>query len=120
MDQNQFLIEYGKFAKNKNEDFTGNLNRVGEFQMAAKLTPYYMTFDVPPYKAIKTSRHLYVEYYDSYDQNNTEYELYDMLNDPYQITNIYNQTLKNNITLIQQLQIKLKKLETCYGSECVN
>ena len=118
--RNSILIEYGKFAKNKNEDFTGNLNRVGEFQMAAKLTPYYMAFDVPPYTAIKTSRHLYVEYYDSYNQNNTEYELYDMSNDPYQITNIYNQTLKNNITLIQQLQVELKQLETCYGSECIN
>lgn len=112
------LIEYGKFMKNKNEDFTGNLNRVSEFKMAAKLTPFYMGFDVPPYTAIKTLDHLYVEYHDT-NLNFTEYELYNMKNDPYQIYNVYNQTLKNNSTLIESLKTKLKQLETCYGSECL-
>lgn len=114
------LIEYGKFMKNKNEDFTGNLNRVSEFKMAAKLTPYYMGFDVPPYTAIKTYNHLYVEYSDINNLNQSEYELYDMKSDPHQIHNIYNQTLKNNVGLIEQLRTKLKQLETCYGTECID
>lgn len=113
------LIEYGRHMKNKNEDFSGSLERATEFKIVSKLVPYYMKFDVPLHTALRTHKYLYVEYYNLTDSNKTEFELYDMKIDPYQINNIYNQTLQNNPILVNKLVKQLKYLETCYGENCV-
>lgn len=120
--RNGVLVEYGKFMENNNEDYTGTLERVSEFKMAAKLTPYYMGFDVPPHVALRTKEYLYVEYHDGHNGHNgtnVEYELYDMNLDPYQIDNIFNYTMAKNKSTIELLQRQLKQLESCVGEKCV-
>ncbi len=113
------LIEYGKHAVDNDEDYTGTLHRVSEFKMAAKLTPHYMGFDVPPYTAIRTHNFTYIEYYNLTHENLTEFELYDMKNDPNQIFNIYENLSKHNKSMVDNLRTYLKRLETCYGTQCI-
>ncbi len=63
----------------------------------------------PGLKAIRTQRHLYVEY------GTGERELYDLEKDPYQLRNLAGEA---NSRLLQELRERLGELRTCSGADC--
>jgi len=104
----------------KNKDFydiTDNLQYSPELMDVAKIAPEQLLYDVPPFTAIRTFNHMLVEYYNSSNMKTNEYELYDTINDPYQLHNIYD--VESNYKIKNELYYRLKKLQTCRGSECV-
>jgi N-acetylglucosamine-6-sulfatase len=64
---------------------------------------------IPSYQAVRTTRHLYVEY------ENGERELYDLQEDPYQLHNSYDTA---DPALIAELQTRLDELRECSGDSC--
>jgi N-acetylglucosamine-6-sulfatase len=63
----------------------------------------------PPFEAIRTDTHKYVEY------ESGEKELYDLQADPYELDNIYETA---DPALVQDLKTKLDALESCTGVGC--
>ena len=63
----------------------------------------------PPFEAIRTDTHKYVEY------ESGEKELYDLQADPYELDNIYETT---DPAPVQDLKTKLDALESCTGAGC--
>jgi N-acetylglucosamine-6-sulfatase len=66
--------------------------------------------DIPNYNAVRTSRHLYLEY-----PTIGEKELYDLKADPYELTNIYASAPP---MLLGDLKTRLDALKSCAGAEC--
>jgi N-acetylglucosamine-6-sulfatase len=64
---------------------------------------------VPPYRAVRTQRYLYVEY------ENGEHELYDLVKDPYELQNIYDSAAPD---LIAELDSRMQALGDCAGEGC--
>ena len=64
---------------------------------------------IPNYSAVRTSRHLYVEYATG------EKELYDLDTDPYELTNIH---ASASATLLSHLEARLDALKSCAGETC--
>lgn len=79
-----------------------------EHRRSAEETPGVRA--IPDYNAVRTSRHLYVEY-----PTTGEKELYDLKTDPYELSNIY---ATASPTLLSDLQTRLGALENCAGAEC--
>lgn len=77
--------------------------------------------DVPKYRALRTTRYLYVEWYDYEDpRQNHEYELYDLQTDPYQLTNLLatRQGRQQHRDLTNSLAARLNQLNECSGASC--
>jgi N-acetylglucosamine-6-sulfatase len=70
---------------------------------------YRAVAPVPPYRAVRTQRYLYVEYAAG------ERELYDLKEDPYELHNLYDSADKD---LISKLGARLDALRDCAGEEC--
>ena len=64
---------------------------------------------VPSYDALRTSKYLYVEYFDG------ERQLYDLRRDPYELTNI---VARAPASLRTALARQLAALERCHGRSC--
>jgi N-acetylglucosamine-6-sulfatase len=64
---------------------------------------------VPPYRAVRTQRYLYVEYATG------ESELYDLSKDPYELHNLHDSA---NPDLISKLAARLDALRDCAGEGC--
>jgi N-acetylglucosamine-6-sulfatase len=64
---------------------------------------------VPPYRAVRTRRYLYVEY------ETGEHELYDLEKDPYELRNLYESA---DPDLIAELDSRLNALGDCAGEGC--
>jgi N-acetylglucosamine-6-sulfatase len=64
---------------------------------------------VPSYDAVRTQRHLYVEY------EAGERELYDLKTDPYELQNLHDSA---DPALISDLDSRLAALRDCSGDEC--
>jgi N-acetylglucosamine-6-sulfatase len=70
---------------------------------------YRAVAPVPPYRAVRTQRYLYVEYAAG------ERELYDLKKDPYELHNLYDSADKD---LISKLGARLDVLRDCAGEDC--
>lgn len=68
---------------------------------------------VPQYRAVRSKRHLYVEY--SYEDGSTEGELYDLGRDPLELTNIYSRA---DPELLRAFAKHAEQLQTCAGARC--
>jgi arylsulfatase A-like enzyme len=64
---------------------------------------------VPPYRAVRTQRYLYVEY------KTGERELYDLRKDPYELHSLHDSADKD---LISKLEARLDALRDCAGKGC--
>jgi arylsulfatase A-like enzyme len=64
---------------------------------------------VPPYRAVRTQRYLYVEYAAG------ERELYDLRKDPYELHNLHDSA---DPDLISKLDARLDALRDCAGEGC--
>jgi arylsulfatase A-like enzyme len=64
---------------------------------------------VPPYRAVRTQRYLYVEY------EARERELYDLRKDSYELHNLYDSA---DQALISKLDARLDALRACAGKDC--
>ena len=63
----------------------------------------------PPFEAVRTATHKYVEY------DNGEKELYDLTNDPYELENVYEGA---DPALVEDLKTKLEALKSCSEAGC--
>jgi N-acetylglucosamine-6-sulfatase len=70
---------------------------------------YRAVTPVPPYRAVRTQRYLYVEY------KSGEHELYDLRKDPYELRNLYDSA---DPDLISELDSRLDALRDCAGKGC--
>jgi N-acetylglucosamine-6-sulfatase len=70
---------------------------------------YRAVTPVPPYRAVRTQRYLYVEY------ESKEHELYDLRKDPYELNNLYDSATP---ALISDLDARLDALGDCAGEGC--
>jgi arylsulfatase A-like enzyme len=70
---------------------------------------YRAVTPVPPYRAVRTQRYLYVKY------EAGEHELYDLGKDPYELHNLYDSA---DPDLIAQLDSRLDALRDCAGEGC--
>jgi len=68
---------------------------------------------VPQYRAVRSKRHLYVEY--RYQDGATEGELYDLAQDPFELTNLYSRT---DPELLQSYAEHAERLQACSGGGC--
>jgi arylsulfatase A-like enzyme len=64
---------------------------------------------VPPYRAVRTQRYLYVEYAAG------ERELYDLRKDPYELHSLHDSA---DPALISKLDARLDALRNCAGEGC--
>ncbi|CAN5250934.1 sulfatase [soil metagenome] len=72
-------------------------------------TSYRAVTPIPPYRAVRTQRHLYVEY------EAGERELYDLRKDPYELHNLHDSA---DPDLISELDARLDELRDCAGEGC--
>jgi len=72
-------------------------------------TSYRAVTPVPPYRAVRTQRYLYVQY------ESGEHELYDLGKDPYELRNLYDSA---DPDLIADLDSRLDALGDCAGEGC--
>jgi N-acetylglucosamine-6-sulfatase len=72
-------------------------------------TSYRSVTPVPPYRAVRTQRYLYVEY------KTGERELYDLRRDPYELHSLHDSADKD---LISKLGARLDALRDCAGNGC--
>jgi N-acetylglucosamine-6-sulfatase len=70
---------------------------------------YKAVTSIPPYRAVRTQRYLFVEY------ENGEHELYDLEKDPYELRNLYRSA---DPDLIAELDSRLQALGDCAGEGC--
>jgi hypothetical protein len=68
---------------------------------------------VPQYRAVRSRRHLYVEY--SYADGSTEGELYDLQRDPFELENLYSRTDR---VLLRAFAAHAERLQACAGRSC--
>ena len=68
---------------------------------------------VPSYRAVRSKRHLYVEY--NYEDGSTEGELYDLIRDPRELTNIYSRAAPE---LLRAFAKHAEQLQACAGARC--
>jgi N-acetylglucosamine-6-sulfatase len=74
---------------------------------------------VPTYRALRTERHLYVEWYGGSEH---EYELYDLVADPWEMTNLLStpEGVQENAALRAQHHARMETLSICSGVSCRN
>jgi arylsulfatase A-like enzyme len=70
---------------------------------------YRAVTPVPPYRAVRTRRYLYVEY------EAGERELYDLRRDPYELNSLHDSA---DPDLISKLDARLEALRDCAGKGC--
>jgi len=70
---------------------------------------YRAVTSIPPYRAVRTQRYLYVDY------ESGEHELYDLKKDPYELHNLYDSADRD---LISKLDSRLEELRDCAGRDC--
>jgi len=70
---------------------------------------YKAVTHVPPYRAVRTQRYLYVEY------ESGEHELYDLRKDPYELHSLHDSA---DLDLISKLDSRLDALRDCAGKTC--
>ena len=68
---------------------------------------------VPSYRAVRSKRHLYVEY--RYEDGSVEGELYDLARDPLELENIYDRA---DPELLRALAKHAEQLQACAGARC--
>lgn len=68
---------------------------------------------VPTYRAVRSLRHLFVEY--TYQDGTTEGELYDLVNDPFELENLYNRT---DPAVIAAFSAHAERLQRCRAAGC--
>ena len=68
---------------------------------------------LPPYSALRSARHLYVEY--DYPDRQQERELYDLERDPFELDNVARSAAPS---LMNALSAKLEALRACKASAC--
>ncbi len=68
---------------------------------------------VPQYRAVRSTRHLYVEY--TYGDGSTEGELYDLARDPFELENLYSRT---DPDLLAAFSRHAERLQACSGKSC--
>ncbi len=78
-----------------------------------KVRPANTLVSVPQYRAVRSKRHLYVEY--SYEDGSTEGELYDLGRDPLELTNIYSRA---DPDLLRAFAKHAEQLQACAGARC--
>ncbi len=69
--------------------------------------------EVPKYRAVRSKRHLFVEY--SYQDGTQEGELYDLQNDPFELENLYSRT---DPGLLGAFSAHAKRLQACAAQTC--
>jgi len=70
---------------------------------------YRAVTPVPPYRAVRTHRYLYVEY------DSGVHELYELSKDPYELHNLYDSA---DAAPISRLDSRLNALRDCAGKDC--
>ncbi len=81
----------------------------------------FLGIDIPGYRALRTERYLYVEWYDEENAERLhEYELYDLVADPWQLDNILATSEGRDATedLVAALDARLAELTACVGESC--
>jgi len=114
--RDDFLIQYhgtyGAVLADTLEQVRGLI--AGQAQVAPDVKPLLI---VPTFRAVRSERHLYVEWYAGDDH---EYELYDLVADPFELTNLvatadgaaaYESTTAS-------LHARLEELAVCSGESC--
>ncbi len=77
--------------------------------------------DIPSYRALRSTEFTYVEWRtENPFTGNLELELYDLRRDPYQLFNLLSTPYGRSHyqPLVQQMQQRLRQLETCKGASC--
>lgn len=69
--------------------------------------------EVPKYRAVRSKRHLFVEY--TYQDGTQEGELYDLRNDPFELTNLYERT---DPGLLEVFSAHAERLQACTAQTC--
>ena len=105
-----FLVEYtGTYNRIYNVDTLADVRAITE-NGPRMLGP-------PTYRALRTERQLYVQWYGG---NEHEFELYDLDADPYQLDNLLATEAgrQQHVELVAELQARLEELATCKGATC--
>ncbi len=106
-----FLIEYrGTYG-------AGNPTLDTLAQVQAAIAQFGSITLVPTYRAVRTERWLYVEWYGGTVH---EYELYDLVNDPYELQNLLGPPTNGAGYLVVKslMQQRLVQLSTCAAATC--
>lgn len=105
--------------------YVNNLASLGPEVEIAPGTPAelsaFLGIDIPGYRALRTQRYLYVEWYDEDNAERLhEYELYDLLTDRWQLDNILAtpEGRAASQDLVERLDRRLDELSTCAGESC--
>ena len=69
--------------------------------------------EVPQYHAVRSNRHLFVEY--TYQDGTQEGELYDLKNDPFELTNLYART---DPAVLAAFSAHVRRLQACAAETC--
>ena len=84
-----------------------------EFWPRSVLEENYPTGPVPKYRAVRSKRHLFVEY--SYPDGTQEGELYDLQNDPFELDNLYSRT---DPGVLEAFSAHAERLQACAAETC--
>ena len=84
-----------------------------EFWPRSVLEENYPTGPVPKYRAVRSKRHLFVEY--SYQDGTQEGELYDLQNDPFELDNLYSRT---DPGVLEVFSAHAERLQACAAETC--
>lgn len=109
-----FLAEYGGAGSDGRDG-------IAQEQVPGTETPATYVFDMPSWSAVRTSRYLYVRWYDrERPPEEREYELYDLHNDPYQLTNLVTTDAGRaaHEKIVADLDRRLAVLNSCAGLSC--
>lgn len=116
--RNALLLEY-KVPGHPESYSADSVNEVPEWVWS--ICPEGYAVDIPPYKAVRTSDYLFVEYTERERDNVTlfkEHELYDLNQDPFQLNNlIADESMRSIVT---ELKATLDRLAKCNGKQCNN
>ena len=84
-----------------------------EFWPRSALEENYPVKLVPKYRAVRSKRHLFVEY--TYPDGTQEGELYDLQNDPFELDNLYART---DPALLKVFSAHAARLQACAAETC--
>ncbi len=84
-----------------------------EFWPRSVLEENYPIGPVPKYRAVRSKRHLFVEY--SYQDGTQEGELYDLQNDPFELDNLYSRT---DPGVLKAYSDHAARLQACAAETC--
>ncbi|WP_232542421.1 sulfatase-like hydrolase/transferase [Nocardia bovistercoris] len=112
--RSDFAAEYGGPG-------AGGRDGIAQEQVPGTDTPRIYALDMPSWSAVRTSRYLYVRWYErERPLAEREYELYDLVSDPYQLTNLVKtaEGRAAHADLVADLDRRLEELTTCAGATC--